>query len=854
MRKPHWVTFSIKSSVAVTLGCFAFLALPNRLLAQPTSEPLSNFWRTDGFVNAIAATNNLAYIGGDFTYIGPGNGAAGLLDSSTGLPVAGFPKLDGVVYAVLPDGLGGWYLGGQFTASDNSSIQNLVHVNASRALDLAFRPNPDGSVRALSLVGGNLLVGGEFFQIANSQLSYFAMLNPSSGKSDVVRFRINSPVKAMAVASDIVYLGGTFTSVNTFTNNNQQVANPRQRLAAIRPTTGEVLPWNPGSSGGSEGVKSIVVNGSTIYVGGDFTQVGSKPRNAIASLNDSDGTANNWNPNAQLSGGTPVINSLVIVGSVLYVGGDFTTIGAKPHLRLAAVQATGFGQATSWLADANDVINFIVPMPGDLLAVGGKFTVIGGKIDIVNNQQIQTGGTKRRGFAQIGQIAQSDGSAPVNAWGPQVSSLKPATQFNTQPNANSFALAAQGTQMLLAGDFVSFGGAGRDRLAAIDLRTGGATDWNPGADLTVRALALGRNGLYVGGNFTNIGGLSRPRIALVKYDTGQADAWDAGFAQGQYVSAIAPGRGTVFVGGQFNQIGGQSRQSLAEIDATTGFATDWNPQPGGQINALVFNDKQIYVGGNFFGISGGQQQYVALLTTNANQSQQLVKTFDAKADGQVRSLALTADNNLYVAGDFAKISGQDRKAVAAIDPATGQEINAWDAQISGGQVQVRSVLPLGVAVYVGGGFRVAGGENRGRIASVHSVFQAASAWDPGVDGAVSAIGRTDNIIIIGGEFTRLGLHGLNPNPNTDGQPVQYLAAFNARPAIRNFARNAAGHVTFDITDGDGLGSSLLIQASESLTTPNWLTLETRDILGIQDPFSETPPNTATRFYRLQRQP
>jgi hypothetical protein len=140
----------------------------------------------------------------------------------------------------------------------------------------------------------------------------------------------------------------------------------------------------------------------------------------------------------------------------------------------------------------------------------------------------------------------------------------------------------------------------------------------------------------------------------------------------------------------------------------------------------LYNNGQIYVGGSFFGISGGSQTYLALLTTSADPTRQLVKTFDAKADAQVRALALTSDT-LFVSGDFATISGQARKGVAAIDPATAIETNPWDAQITiQGQVQVRAVLPVGQAVYVGGQFRGAGGENR------------ASAADPGFEPAIHA--------------------------------------------------------------------------------------------------------------------
>jgi hypothetical protein len=193
-------------------------------------------------------------------------------------------------------------------------------------------------------------------------------------------------------------------------------------------------------------------------------------------------------------------------------------------------------------------------------------------------------------------------------------------------------------------------------------------------------------------------------------------------------------------------------------------------------------------------LTGEARGLQALLSTNVDAASQFITTFKPQPDATVRGLALTQDL-LFVAGDFTKISGQDRKAVAALDPQKGQETNPLDAQITGqGQVQARAVLPLGQAMYVGGQLRGAECENRGRIASIHPTFGgAASGWDPGADLPINAVGNSEKVILIGGEFIRLGLRGVNPNPSVDGQPVQYLAAFDARPAILNFHTNAARH-------------------------------------------------------------
>jgi hypothetical protein len=263
---------------------------------------------------------------------------------------------------------------------------------------------------------------------------------------------------------------------------------------------------------------------------------------------------------------------------------------------------------------------------------------------------------------------------------------------------------------------------------------------------------------------------------------------------------------------------------------------------------------QLYVGGNFFGIAGGLQNYLALFGSTPLA---LNKAFDAKLDNQVRAIALTPDNKtLFIAGDFTKAAGQGRLGVAQLDALTGNEPNPWDAQmVAQGIAQIRAVLPIGQAVYVGGLFRGAGGENRSRIGSIHAVFGAASGWDPGADNPISVIAHSQAVIVIGGDFTRLGIQGSSPNLTTGGQPVPYLAAFNALPSFFSINVNSLHHIVLNVGDGDGSGSSLLVQVADALTNPNWTTIQTLDILGLQDPIEDPiPAGKTTRFYRMSIQP
>jgi hypothetical protein len=62
------------------------------------------------------------------------------------------------------------------------------------------------------------------------------------------------------------------------------------------------------------------VSDSIVYAGGDFTAVGGQLRNRLAALDASSSNATAWDPNANGS-----VLSLLVSGTTLYVGGAFTT-------------------------------------------------------------------------------------------------------------------------------------------------------------------------------------------------------------------------------------------------------------------------------------------------------------------------------------------------------------------------------------------------------------------------------------------------------------------------------------------------------------------------------------------------
>jgi gliding motility-associated-like protein len=93
-------------------------------------------------------------------------------------------------------------------------------------------------------------------------------------------------VSAISVNGTSVYLGGNFSDVN---------GDSRNGLAAVDATTGNTLSWNAGVTINGE-VKTLYATTNQLYIGGDFTDVNGLARNRVASFNLSTGSLLPWNP------------------------------------------------------------------------------------------------------------------------------------------------------------------------------------------------------------------------------------------------------------------------------------------------------------------------------------------------------------------------------------------------------------------------------------------------------------------------------------------------------------------------------------------------------------------------------
>jgi hypothetical protein len=257
------------------------------------------------------------------------------------------------------------------------------------------------------------------------------------------------------------------------------------------------------------------------------------------------------------------------------------------------------------------------------------------------------------------------------------------------------------------------------------------------AGSVIAVISDGAGGWYIGGSFTMVGGLPRPNLAHVASDL-SVSSWSPN-ADG-IVDVLAVNGSTVYVGGGFTSIGGQPRNHIAALDAGTGAATGWNPDADGTVGGLALSGSTVYVCGGFTTVGGQARNSIAALDATTGAA----TAWDpGVSGGGVFGLAV-GDSVIYVGGSFTNIGGQARSCIAALDTTTGAATD-WNpaAGCTRGTCPpyVTDVTVHDSTVYVGGYFRIIGGQARPDVAALDARTGAATPWVPHVS-ALAVSGYT----------------------------------------------------------------------------------------------------------------
>ena len=264
---------------------------------------------------------------------------------------------------------------------------------------------------------------------------------------------LDGAARALASAGTDLYVGGDFRRVG--------------ELAASGIAKWDGRRWSALAGGVNGSVWAIAARGRYLYAGGDFTRAGGRPARGVARW---DGRA--WR---ELGGGVgggrenaaASVYALALVGSDLYVGGDFSTAGGTAASGIARWD----GQA--WHAVEGGVRTGIYP------GVVRAFAARGG--DLYAGGEFRTAGN-----ATAYNVARWDGAS----W----SALGEGIRGNLE---RVLALGIRGTDVYAGGIFSLAGGTSASNLARWDGKAWSPVSVEPRDG--VWSLAVSGPRLYVGG-------------------------------------------------------------------------------------------------------------------------------------------------------------------------------------------------------------------------------------------------------------------------------------------------------------------------------------------------------------------
>ena len=298
--------------------------------------------------------------------------------------------------------------------------------------------------------------------------------------------------------------------------------------------------------------------------------------------------------------------------------------------------------------------------------------------------------------------------------------------FNTGSGTNGevwSTLVQPDGKILIAGDFTSYDGINRHRIAR--LNTDGSLDssFDPGngANNDVWTMALQPDGkVLVGGDFTVFNGLIQNRITRLNPDGSLDASFDTGSgSDGTVLSFALDSSGRILIGGNFSNVNGMAWNNIGRLGSTGNLDLSFDPGSGPSSTVFTIRmlpDEKIMIGGVFGSYNGTTRKHIARLEADGA----LDSSFDPGAgpNATVISMAVQMDGNLLIGGVFTNYAGIARGRVARVNP-DGSLDSSFDPG-TGAASSVRTIaLRLDGKVIVAGLFTSFDGTGCGRIARVH---------------------------------------------------------------------------------------------------------------------------------------
>ncbi|MCB0793093.1 MAG: hypothetical protein KDB88_00020 [Flavobacteriales bacterium] len=326
--------------------------------------------------------------------------------------------------------------------------------------------------------------------------------------------------------------------------------------------------------------------------------------------------------------------------------------------------------------------------------------------------------------------------------------------------------------------------------------------FDPGTGLNIGSatVALQSDGMIlIGGNFTSYNGVSRDRVARIDPDGTLDSTFDPGNgANGLVTCIVLQPDGKILIGGSFSSYNGIPRGSIARLNTDGGLDLTFDPGSGTSLTVFsiaIQPDGKIIIGGNFTSFNGSGTDFIARLNTDGS----LDNSFDPSsgADNTVASISLQADGKILIAGFFSSYSGTPRNRIARLINDGSLDVSFDPGAGPDALLQTITQQPDG-KILAGGPFSYYDGSGRNSIVRINVDGSMDASFDPGTGPTGNFIGipsiaiQADGKILIGGGFTEY-----------NGTPQNRIARLNADGSLDSAFDSGAG--------ADGQVSSIAVQ-------------------------------------------
>jgi hypothetical protein len=432
---------------------------------------------------SLALSGSTVYAGGSFATIGgqsrPNVAALG----TNGQATAFNPAPNGEVRSVRPTATGGILIAGNYTAIGGVARNRAALVDGN-GLTLPWNPNAsDFTYTAVpSSTGASVMVGGAFVFVGGVTRQNVAAFDLAAGGTNVTSWAANTDdtvyALAMAPGGSSVYLGGEFTSVNGV---------PRTRLAKVDTATGATDTTFVANADSQ--VRHLELRAGFVYFGGTVTNVNGKFTGRLGRANATTGTPDqNWTPVPDQK-----VNGFAFSpdGSVVYLAGQFTTVGGVARRGVAAVNMANASVNTTWAPSTfnNDSVSTLNVYDISVTPDGSRIYVASGGH--------QPGGNRVWAYTTTG-----------------------TALWNVVGNGDAQGVTAYGGNVYISShwDLVN-NTIDRGRLLATNGETGAVLAWDPQANAQLGSWhnTMTPYGLVAVGEFTNIKEEVAGRVALFSY-------------------------------------------------------------------------------------------------------------------------------------------------------------------------------------------------------------------------------------------------------------------------------------------------------------------------------------------------